>query len=57
MAKSLENQDDRKVFTREIAREMNKSCIIGTKIATNILKNGDEIEVDADNGIVKILNK
>jgi phosphohistidine swiveling domain-containing protein len=39
-----------------IAREMRKPCIIGTKIATQILKSGDKVEVDADKGIVKILN-
>ena len=38
-----------------VAREMNKPCIIGTKIATQVLKDGDLIEVDANNGIVKIL--
>jgi phosphohistidine swiveling domain-containing protein len=36
---------------------MKKPCVIGTKIATQTLKNGDYIEVDADNGIVKILKK
>lgn len=38
-----------------IAREMKKPCIIGTKIATQVLKDGDLIEVDADNGIVRKL--
>lgn len=38
-----------------IAREMKKPCIIATKNATKLLKDGDEIEVDADKGIVKIL--
>ncbi|MFA5386747.1 MAG: PEP/pyruvate-binding domain-containing protein [Candidatus Paceibacterota bacterium] len=38
-----------------VAREMRKPCIIGTKIATKVLKDGDMIEVDANNGIVKIL--
>lgn len=38
-----------------VAREMKKPCVIGTKVATQMLENGDEIEVDADNGIVKIL--
>ena len=38
-----------------IAREMNKPCIIGTRIATKVLKDDDMVEVDADNGIVKIL--
>ena len=36
-----------------IAREYNKPCIIGTKIATKIFKNGDIIEVDAEIGLVK----
>lgn len=40
-----------------IAREMKKPCIIGTKIATRVLKDGDLVEVDADKGIVKILEK
>ena len=38
-----------------ISREFWKPCIIWTKIATQILKNWDLIEVDADNGIVKII--
>ncbi|MDO9399445.1 MAG: PEP/pyruvate-binding domain-containing protein [bacterium] len=37
-----------------IAREMKKPCIIGTKIATQILKDGDIVEVDADNGVVRL---
>lgn len=36
-----------------VAREFKKPCIIGTKIATQILKDGDKIEVDADHGIVR----
>jgi len=40
-----------------ISREMNKPCIIGTKIATKVLHDGDEVEVDTDKGIVKILKK
>ena len=38
-----------------VAREMNKPCIIGTKNATKLLKDGDLVEVDANNGIVRIL--
>ena len=38
-----------------VAREIGKPCIIGTKIATKVLKDGDIVEVDADTGIVKIL--
>ena len=40
-----------------VAREMKKPCIIGTKIATQVLKDGDFVEVDADNGVVRILNR
>lgn len=40
-----------------VAREMKKPCIIGTKIATKVLKDGDLVEVDADKGIVRILRK
>ncbi len=38
-----------------IAREMKKPCIVGTKIATQVLKDGDLIEVDANKGVVKKL--
>lgn len=38
-----------------VSREINKPCVIGTKFATQILKDGDIVEVDADNGIVKII--
>src|SRR3989338_10121310 len=38
-----------------IARELKKPCIIGTKIATKVLKDGDIVEVDANIGVVKIL--
>lgn len=40
-----------------VSRELNVPCIIGTQIATQVLKDGDEVEVDADNGIVKIVQK
>jgi len=38
-----------------VARELRKSCITGTKNATKILKTGNIVEVDADNGIVRKL--
>lgn len=38
-----------------VARELGIPCIIGTKIATKVLRNGDLVEVDANKGIVKIL--
>lgn len=40
-----------------ISRELGIPCIIGTKIATQVLKDGDLVEVDANKGIVKILKK
>jgi phosphohistidine swiveling domain-containing protein len=39
-----------------VSREMNKPCIIGTKIATKVFKDGDMVEVDANNGIIKKIN-
>ena len=38
-----------------VAREMKKPCIVGTKIATKVFKDGDMVEVDAEKGIVRIL--
>jgi len=40
-----------------VARELNIPCVIGTKIATKVLKDGDEVEVDTDRGVVTILEK
>lgn len=39
------------------AREFKIPCIVGTEIATKILKNGQIIEVDANEGIIKILKR
>ena len=36
-----------------ISRELGIPCIIGTKIATKVLKDGDLVEVDAEKGIVR----
>lgn len=38
-----------------ISRELNKPCIIGTKIATKIFRTGDRVEVDAYKGVVRKL--
>jgi pyruvate,water dikinase len=38
-----------------ISRELNIPCIIGIKIATKVLKDGDLVEVDANHGIVKLI--
>ena len=39
-----------------VSRELKIPCIIGTKIATKVLKNKDQVEINTDSGIVKILN-
>jgi phosphoenolpyruvate synthase/pyruvate phosphate dikinase len=39
------------------SRELNIPCIVGTGVATRILKNGDLVEVDADKGTVRILKE
>jgi len=36
-----------------VARELGKPCVIGTKIATSALRDGEVVEVDANNGIVR----
>jgi phosphohistidine swiveling domain-containing protein len=36
-----------------LAREFGIPCVVGTKIATQVLKDGDLVEVDAQKGIVK----
>ncbi len=38
-----------------VSREMNKPCIVGTKNATQVLKDGDKVRVDANKGIINIL--
>lgn len=40
-----------------IARELKKPCIVATGNCTKVLKDGDIVEVDAENGIVKIIEK
>ena len=40
-----------------VSRELGTPCIIGTKIATKVLKDGDVVEVNAEIGTVTILKK
>lgn len=40
-----------------VSRELKIPCIVGTNIATRVIRTGDFLEVDADNGIIKILEK
>lgn len=40
-----------------VARETNTPCVIATRNATKVLKDGDEVEVYADKGLVKIIKR
>src|SRR3989344_540923 len=40
-----------------ISRELKVPCIIGTKIATKVLKDGDLVEVDANKGVVRKIKR
>jgi phosphohistidine swiveling domain-containing protein len=39
-----------------VAREMHKPCITGTRIATQVLKNGDLVKVDGDRGTITLVS-
>jgi phosphohistidine swiveling domain-containing protein len=39
-----------------IAREFKIPCIVGTKIATEVLRDGDLVEMDPGTGVIKILS-
>jgi len=39
-----------------VSRELRIPCVVGTQIATHILKDGDKVEVDANKGMVKKIN-
>ena len=36
-----------------VSREMQKPCVIGTKVATKVFKDGDHVVVDAKAGIIQ----
>jgi phosphoenolpyruvate synthase/pyruvate phosphate dikinase len=38
-----------------VSRELGIPCVIGTKIATKVLHDGDLVEVDANHGVVKVI--
>ena len=38
-----------------LARELKIPCIVGTKIATKVLKTGDRVEIDSKKGLIKII--
>jgi len=37
-----------------LAREMHKPCIIGTRSATRVFRDGDMVTLDTDNGVVRM---
>jgi len=40
-----------------VSRELKKPCVMGTKLATSMIKDGDEIEVDATSGVVRVIKR
>lgn len=40
-----------------IARELKKPCLVGTKNCMHLINEGDEVEVDANKGIIRMLKK
>ena len=40
-----------------VAREFNIPCIVGTEFALKMIKDGNLVEVDANKGVVKILEQ
>jgi len=40
-----------------VAREFGKPCIVGTGDATQVLRDGDTVDVDADRGVVTVLGR
>jgi pyruvate,water dikinase len=38
-----------------IARELNKPCLVGTKVATDVFKDGDVVEVDTIRRLVTLV--
>lgn len=37
-----------------VCREINKPCIVGTKVATQVLKTGDLVTMDSEGNVVRI---
>lgn len=40
-----------------VAREFNIPCVVGTRVATELLNDGDLVEVDSTNGIVCVVSR
>ena len=39
-----------------VSRELNIPCVVGLKIVTKFVKDGDRVEVNANKGIIKKLD-
>lgn len=40
-----------------VSRELEIPCVIGTEVATKVLDDGDKVEVDANEGVINIIEK
>lgn len=40
-----------------VSRELGIPCIVGTQTATEVIHDGDLVEVDAERGVVRILKR
>ena len=40
-----------------VSREFNKPCVVGIENVTKIIKDGEEVEVDAIEGVVRLLDR
>lgn len=40
-----------------VSRELGIPCVIGTKVATEVLRDGDQVEVNANHGVIKVLQR
>lgn len=40
-----------------VSRELGIPCVIGTRIATHVLNDGDVVEVNANHGVVRVIGK
>lgn len=43
--------------TAIVARELQKPCLVGTKVATETLKDGDVVEINTKEGIAKVVRR
>jgi phosphoenolpyruvate synthase/pyruvate phosphate dikinase len=40
-----------------VSRELGIPCVIGTETATSILQDGDKVRLDAENGVIEVIEK